>query len=102
MVRLSWTIQAVTDLKDIADYISKDSKRYALLFIGRIRAKARILRTQPDSGKIVDEFQRKDVKELLEGNYRIIYRKVNSTQIEILTIHHSARKLKSKNLKSDI
>lgn len=29
MVRVNWTIQAMTDLKDIADYISKDSKVYA-------------------------------------------------------------------------
>jgi plasmid stabilization system protein ParE len=52
-----------------------------------------LLKTQPDSGRMVDEFERSDIKELLEGNYRIIYRKVNSSQIEILTIHHSARKL---------
>lgn len=102
MVRLNWTRQAVNDLKDIADYISKDSKRYASLLVKRIQAKAKLLKNQPDSGRMVEEFGRKNVKELIEGNYRIIYQKVNSTQIIILTIHHSARKLKSKNLKSDI
>ena len=94
MVRLRWTIQAVNDLKDIAEYISKDSKRYASLLVQRIHAKARLLKNQPDSGRMVNEFGRKDVRELLEGNYRIIYRKINVTQIEILTIHHSARRLK--------
>ena len=93
MVRLNWTIQAVNDLKDIADYISKDSKRYAELLVKRIREKARILKIQPDSGRMVDEFERKDIRELLEGNYRIIYERVNSSQIDILTIHHSARRL---------
>jgi toxin ParE1/3/4 len=95
MVRLNWTIQAVNDLKDIADYISKDSKRYAELLVRRIRDKAKILKTQPDSGRMVDEFARKDVRELLEGNYRIIYQRINDLQIDILTIHHSARRLKS-------
>lgn len=95
MVRLNWTLQAVNDLKDIADYISKDSQRYASMLIRRIQDKAKLLKTQPDSGRMVDEFERRDVRELLEGNYRIIYIKVNSSQIEILTIHHSARKLKS-------
>ena len=85
----------MNDLKEIADYISKDSHRYAFLLVGRIRAKARLLKHQPDSGRMVVEFERKDVRELLEGNYRIIYWKVNSSQIEILTIHHSARRLKS-------
>ena len=95
MVRLNWTIQSVNDLKDIAVYISKDSKRYARMLVTRIRDKAKVLKIQPDSGRMVDEFERKDVRELLEGNYRIIYQKVNDSQIDILTIHHSARRLKS-------
>jgi addiction module RelE/StbE family toxin len=95
MVRLNWTIQSVNDLKAIADYISKDSKRYARLLVRRIQNKARLLKIQPDSGRMVDEFERRDVRELIEGNYRIIYQKVNISQIDILTIHHSARRLKS-------
>jgi addiction module RelE/StbE family toxin len=99
MVRLNWTHQAVNDLKDIADYVSKDSRRYANLLIRRIQDKVRLLKTQPDSGRMVDEFERPDIKELLEGNYRIIYRRVNSSRIEILTIHHSARNLRSRRIK---
>jgi toxin ParE1/3/4 len=99
MVRLNWTIQAVSDLKDISDYISKDSKRYASLLVRRIQDKAKFIKLQPDCGRVVDEYERPDVRELLEGNYRIIYRKVTSSQIEILTIHHSARRLKPPHLK---
>ncbi len=95
MVRLNWTIQAVSDLKDIADYISKDSKRYAALLVRKIHVKAKILKDQPDSGRMVDEYERKDIRELIEGNYRIIYQRVNPSQIDILTIRHSARRLKS-------
>lgn len=95
MVRLKWTTQAINDLKDIVEYISKDSKKYASLLVHRIRAKARLLRNQPDSGRMVEELQKKNVRELLEGNYRIIYRKINANQLEVLTIHHSARRLKS-------
>jgi toxin ParE1/3/4 len=68
MVRLNWTIQAVNDLKDISDYISRDSKRYAGLLVRRIQDKARLLKTQPETGRMVGEFERKDIKELLEGN----------------------------------
>jgi len=96
---LNWTIQAVSDLKDISDYISKDSKRYASLHVRRIQNKAKFIKLQPDIGRVVDEYERPDVRELLEGNYRIIYRKVTSSQIEILTIHHSARRLKPPHLK---
>jgi len=99
MVRLNWTIQAVNDLKNISDYISKDSKRYASLLVRRIQNKTKFIKLQPDSGRIVVEFERPDIRELLEGNYRIIYRKVTSSQIEIITIHHSARRLKPPHLK---
>ena len=72
MVRLNWTIQAIDDLKDIAEYIAKDSQRYASLLVKRIRNKAILLKTQPDSGRMVDEVERQDIRELIEGNYRII------------------------------
>ncbi|HEY3372434.1 MAG TPA: type II toxin-antitoxin system RelE/ParE family toxin [Prolixibacteraceae bacterium] len=84
----------MNDLKGIAEYISKDSKRYANQLIRRIHVKVGLLRNQPYSGRMVDELGRKDVRQLLEGNYRIIYRKVSINQIEILTIHHSAQRLK--------
>lgn len=35
MVRINWTFQAKDDLKAIADYIAKDSKRYAKLQVTR-------------------------------------------------------------------
>jgi len=38
------------------------------------------------------------IRELIEGNYRIIYKIVNEYQIDILTIHHSARDLKRRNV----
>ena len=95
MVRLKWTKQAINDLKGISEYISKDSQRYANQLVRRIYVKVEILTNQPDCGRMVDEYGQKDVRELIEGNYRIIYRKTNVTQIEIVTIYHSSRKLKS-------
>jgi plasmid stabilization system protein ParE len=38
----------------------------------------------------VPEFGREDIRELLKGNYRIIYRAAEY-RVEILTIYHSAR-----------
>jgi plasmid stabilization system protein ParE len=51
MVRLNWTFQAKDDLKAIAEYISRDSKRYAKLQVIRIKNRTRILKTQVRSGK---------------------------------------------------
>ena len=93
MVRINWTFQAKGDLKDIAEYISKDSKRYAKLQVTRLKTRTRILKTQTRSGKIVSEINQENIRELIEGSYRIIYKIVEDNQIDILTIHHSARDL---------
>ncbi len=43
MVLINWTLQAKEDLKSIAEYISRDSKRYAKLQIFKIRNRTKIL-----------------------------------------------------------
>ena len=93
MVKIVWTDQAVSDLKDIFDYISKDSIRYADNQVRKIKIKTAILKTRPQSGRIVPEIGTKELRELIEGNYRIIYRIFSSESIEILAVHHSARDL---------
>ena len=72
MAKIVWTDQSVFDLKDIFDYISKDSRRYAEEKIRRIKFKTAILKTQPESGRIVPELGISQIRELIEGNYRII------------------------------
>lgn len=93
MVQINWTLQAKKDLKEIAEYISRDSKIYAKRQVLKIRNRTFILRSQPQSGRIVPELQEEIIRELLEGNYRIIYKLVSNNRIDILTIHHSARDL---------
>ena len=39
------------------------------------------------------EINRENIRELIEGNYRIIYKILEENKIDILTIHHSARDL---------
>ena len=99
MVRINWTFQSKDDLKAIAEYISKDSIRYARLQVIRLKNRTKILKTQIRSGKIVPEINKENIRELIEGNYRIIYKIVKDDQIDILTIHHSARDLKRRKIK---
>ena len=94
MVQIRWLKDAKMDLKEIFDYISLDSKRYARLQIERIQQRTKILKSHPNLGKIVVETDNPQIKEIIEGNYRIIYRNVNENRIDILLVHHSARDLK--------
>jgi addiction module RelE/StbE family toxin len=98
MVRINWTFQAKNDLKDIADYISKDSKLYAKRQVLKIRNRTDILKSQNYSGRMVPEIQDENIREILEGNYRIIYREVNENRIDILTIHHFSRDLRKRKI----
>lgn len=93
MVRINWTKQAVSDLQSIAEYISKDSKFYAKREILKIRNATNLLKTFPLSGKIITEITKTDFREIIQGNYRIIYKIISKQRIDIITIHHAARSL---------
>ena len=99
MVRINWTIQAKNDLKSISDYISLDSKKYAKLQVLKIMKRTQILKSHIRIGKAVEEIQNQNIREIVLGNYRIIYKIINETQIDILSIHHSAKNLTTRNLK---
>jgi addiction module RelE/StbE family toxin len=99
MVRIKWTLQAKDDLKNIADYISKDSAVYARRLVIKIRKRTEILKTQIRIGKIVPEIEDPDIRELIEGNYRIIYKIISKNRIDILSVHHSARDLTKRQIK---
>ena len=93
-MKIIWSEFAVEDLKSIHDYISKDSKVYAGRFVEKIISRVNQLENNPQSGRVVPEFNIETLRELIEGNYRIIY-KVNSDFIGIVRVHHSARQLKN-------
>ncbi len=94
MVKLIWTDQAINDLGDIGDYIAENSEKYAKLTVQNLFERVNILKTFPLSGRIVPEKNHENVRELIEGSYRIIYEIVSNEQVNILTVYHSARDLK--------
>ena len=94
MVKVIWTDFAIEDLRSIHDYIAQDSKIYASRFVEKIILRIDQLETHPESGRIVPEFNIETIRELIEGNYRIVY-KINTDHIGIVRIHHSASQLKS-------
>jgi toxin ParE1/3/4 len=90
MEKITWTEQARDDLKLIYEYISKDSTKYADITVDNIIEITERLVSFPFSGRNVPEFRKEDIREIIYGNYRIIYQ-VTSDYIIILTVFHSAR-----------
>jgi len=52
----------------------------------------------PEIGRIVPELENSEIQELIEGNYRIVYRIKTRDYIEILTVHHTSRNLYSREI----
>jgi addiction module RelE/StbE family toxin len=101
MVKIIWTQRSLTDLKSIADYISKDSLKYASLTLQRILDITKYLENNPRIGRMVPEVGKNDkIREIIFGNYRIIYKITSSNSVHILTVHHSARRLRQTSLTS--
>ncbi|MFY0686924.1 MAG: type II toxin-antitoxin system RelE/ParE family toxin [Cyclobacteriaceae bacterium] len=94
MAQLNWTNQAKNDLISIASFIRKSSIKYAKLQVKRIRNRAQQIAEFPKSGRVVPELDNPRIREVIIGNYRIIYFLVSEDRIDILTIHHSAKMLK--------
>jgi len=93
MVKIVWSEIAIDDLKQIHEYIAHDSKFYADRFIEKIITRVDQLENFQKSGRIVPEFNNELIRELIEGNYRVVY-KINTDHVGIVRVHHSARILK--------
>ena len=90
MVDVIWTAQALDDLSAIAEFIAKDSRQFASLFVIDAMTAAERAGEFPQTGRIVPETAEPSIREALMGNYRIIYR-VGTEAVSILTVYHSAR-----------
>jgi len=99
MVKVVWTEVSVEDLREIFDYISKNSFHYARITVDRIYKRADRISINPRIGRIIPEIDSDEVRELIIGNYRLIYYIVNDGRVDILRIYHSARSLTENNLK---
>ena len=92
MAQLVWSPSALASLAEICEYIGRDSEYYAKLFAQRIFSAAEMLALFPESGRVVPEYERRDLRELLFQNYRIVYR-VRGDQVQIAAVVHGARLL---------
>ena len=95
MVAIKWTQNALKDVDSIAAFIALDSNHYAKIQVNRFFEKVEILKRYPQIGRVVPEKNNPNLRELILGNYRIIYLIISEQQIDIITIHHSKRLLRN-------
>ncbi len=93
MARVVWSSVAHDDLRALVSFIKADSPGYAQTFGLRIRQRVEQLHHLPESGRKVPEDQTGTYRELIEGNYRIVYR-VDDDTVTVVTLVHGARLLR--------
>jgi len=86
-MRTAWSPHAVERASEIVDYIAQDKPLAADKWIHTVFSKVDQLRSNPEIGRIVPEINEHQFRELIYGNYRIIYH-IEKKQISILTIRH--------------
>lgn len=90
---LRWTEHAVAQLAAVAEYVSLSSPVYAEHLVDRLASRLEQARAFPESGRVVPEFGRDEIRELIEWPYRLVYR-VDADAIEVLSILHGRRELR--------
>jgi len=97
-MRIIWSPLAVERLENIFEYIATDNKSAAKKLVSRIFKKVETLSRNPERGRKVPEANREEIREIFEGEYRIIYR-MESKKISILTIRNFKQLIPDKDIK---
>jgi plasmid stabilization system protein ParE len=70
----------------------EDSLLYARRVVDRITARTKQIADFPRAGRQVPEYEDENVREVIEGRYRIIYR-ILSDRVDVVAVIHAAREL---------
>lgn len=85
-----WTPEADADLDAIKEFVSRVSETAATRLVDRITRRTHQLSDFPWSGRVVPEYQVELLRELIEGDYRVVD-EVFSDRIEIVGVSHGHR-----------
>ena len=94
MAEIRWSVAAREDLKGIEDFIALDSPLVAVYFVDRLVEAAERLTDFPESGRIVPEFGRDDLREVVFRSYRIVYL-LRGDVVTVVRVVHAARALEA-------
>jgi toxin ParE1/3/4 len=87
---VKWTAPAKLDLRDIHDYIARDSKYYAQKVSQDIVDKSEKVKLFPEIGRIVPEIDDPNIREIFIYSYRLIY-EVLPGYVQVLALIHGKR-----------
>ena len=86
-MKVNWTEAARAQLRDIRGFVAGSSPQYATKMVDRLTRRSQQIAIFPRSGRIVPEANDVNIREVLEGPYRIIYH-ILENEIDIIAVVH--------------
>lgn len=83
--RIIWSERAAADLTALKHKIALDKPGAAISFVLKVKSGVARIARFPLSGRMVLELAREDTREIVIGNYRVVY-KITPTAISIVTV----------------
>jgi len=90
-MRIVWSPLAIERATEAAAYIAKDSPEGARRWVDELFAVVATLARLPERGRRVPDLPRPDVRELLVGSHRVVYR-IEAKRVAVLTVRHLRRR----------
>ena len=91
-MKVLWSEAAARRLERIRDHVARFDPAAAHRLVGSLVALGESLRRLPRRGHHLPELPDGDLRELIHGNYRIVYR-VTAAAVEVLTVFEGHRPL---------
>ncbi|MEO8167478.1 MAG: type II toxin-antitoxin system RelE/ParE family toxin [bacterium] len=87
---VKWSLPAKADIREIFDYIARDSRFYAIKVVDEIIELSEKLNPHTFRGRVVPEVNHSNVREVFIYSYRLIF-EVSLTDIFIIAVIHGKR-----------
>lgn len=94
MTTILWSPKSLRDLDGIEGYIAQHNPTAGRRLVQKIIGRTDRLVLFPNSGSFVEEDELRRYRQVLQGNYRVIYRYDSTTDVAtVITVIHAARLL---------
>jgi plasmid stabilization system protein ParE len=89
-MKVHWTNTAKDHLRSLHAYIGQSSPEYAQRIVDRLTRRSQQIGDFPQSARIVPEAEFPQIREVLEGPYRIIYH-CKPDQVDVIAVIHGSQ-----------
>lgn len=96
-MKVVWSETAARRLTEIGRFVAADRPRAAQALLARLVERGAAPSSLPARGRALPEAPESGLRELVEGNYRIVY-KVGRSVVEIVTVFEAHRLLPEEDL----